>query len=97
MRAKAGYATNAHSALSEGTHVFDRNRRVHSCFKRLTIEYTFNGPPHLVNLVGNQQNECSALHDKQTNMYSFQMRLMIAYCVEPKNSFKCLSKFHKIL
>ncbi len=46
-------------------------------FKHLTIEYTFYGPPHLVNLVGNKQNECSALHDKQANMFCFQ-RLIVS-------------------
>ncbi len=76
MRAKAGYTANASGDLSVGTHAFGRNRRAHSCFKHLTIEYTFYGPPRLGNLVGNQHNECLALHDEQSNMYSFRMSLV---------------------
>ncbi len=37
----------------------------------LLIEHTFYGPPRLDNLVGNQQNECSALRNKLANMYPF--------------------------
>ncbi len=65
-----------------------RNRRADSWFKHFTIEYTFYGPQRLVNLVGNQQNECSALHDKQANMYPFRRRLMFANCVWPKRLSK---------
>ncbi len=72
MRAKAVYTTNALVDLSTGTHTFGRNRGAQSCFKHLTIEHKFYGPPRLVNLVENQQNECSALHDKQANMHLFE-------------------------
>ncbi len=41
----------------------------------------------------NQQNECSALRNKQANMYPFRRRLVFANCVEPKR----LSKWHRII
>ncbi len=53
MRAKAGYTTNALGDLSAATDAFGRNRRAHSRFKDLIIEYTSYGPPRLVNWVGN--------------------------------------------
>ncbi len=85
MHTKAGYTANSLGDISvtRVMHSSCPGEPTHDVSSTYPNEHMFYAPPRLVNLglVGNQQNECSALRKEQANTYIFRRRLMFPNCV----------------